>query len=75
VLEQPNAASKEFCSKYRDIKGHTVEFSKKKPTYDSDALNVLLGIFKAVNNSTGTLFKHLHGWLIDLPMPLSAISS
>jgi len=63
-----NRGKEELWDKYRDIKGHIMEFSKRKLSDESDVLNAMLGIFNSFNTSSqGALLRHWHG----LPATLS----
>jgi hypothetical protein len=45
--------------KYRDIKGHIMEFSARQLSYDSDALNAIVGIFNSLQQSKKRLLKSI----------------
>jgi len=68
-----DTGKKELWGEYRDIKGHIMEFSKRQLSYDSDALNAILGIFNSLQGSKETLLKHLYGMPIKLSLPSSAL--
>ncbi len=62
---------KEAWREYHDVKNHVMEFTKRRLTYDSDALNAILSIFNAIPTKTGAFIMHLCG----LPIKLSLSSS
>jgi hypothetical protein len=70
-----NRGSEDLWHDYRDIKGHIMEFSKRKLSYDSDVLNAMLGIFNSLKGSKGKLVRNLYGMPVkvgskDLVLPL-----
>ena len=58
----------EAFREYRDIKNHVMEFTKRRLTYDSDALNAILSIFDAIPTKIGALITHLYGMPIKLSL-------
>jgi hypothetical protein len=70
-----NRGSEDLWHDYRDIKGHIMEFSKRKLSDGSDVLNAMLGIFNSLKGSKGKLIINLYGMPVkigskDLVLPL-----
>ena len=63
----------EEWGEYRDIKGHIMEFSKRRLSYDSDALNAVLGIFYSLRSSKEMLLQHFCGLPAKLSLPSSTV--
>jgi len=66
-----NIGKKELWGEYREMKGHIMEFSKRRLSYNSDALNAILGIFHSLRSFNGNGLNHLWG----MPIKFSPSSS